>query len=84
MKAVTLYSATLESLIFGLLAAIYMAWAALNHNPQDEFYDTGHRVVVAENLLPMMATWFAAIAILWLILRLSIGWYVLVRMRTPH
>jgi Na+(H+)/acetate symporter ActP len=71
MRARILYAVFLESIILGLLAAIWMAWVALDHNPQDEFYDAARHVVVVENLLPMMASWFIATAFIWLVLRLA-------------
>lgn len=84
MKPIVLYTLILELIILGLLAAIYMAGVALDHNPQDEFYDTGSHVVVTENLLPMMASWFAAVAILWLVLRLLLAWYASMGTHTPR
>ena len=73
MKPIELYALILESALLGLLAAVWTTWAALDHNPQDEFYDAGRHVVVTENLMPIMASWFVAVAFVWLVLRLVFG-----------
>lgn len=54
MKPSSIYIVMLESLLIGILVSIFMAYVALNHNPQNEFYDEG---VVVGNLLSMMASW---------------------------
>jgi hypothetical protein len=52
---------------------MFMAYVALNHNPQNEFYDER---VVLENLLPMMASWLVVCGVAYGVIRLLITFLV--------
>ena len=64
-----IYKTALESIVIGLLVSIFMAYVALDHNPQDRFYDTADRAVVAQNLLEVMGSWFLSIVFYFALLR---------------
>lgn len=54
--------AALFSFVVGLLAAILVAWVALDHNPQGEFFDAERGGVVVDALFPLMLgamIWFS-------------------------
>ena len=76
MNARQIYPMILEAALLGLCASIFMAYVALNHNPQQEFFDTESGRVVTENLLPVMLSWFAATAIAYRAVRLAISWLI--------
>lgn len=67
----------LEAALLGLCISIFMAYVALNHNPQEEFYNCTNGGVVTENLVPIMMSWFLATAIGYGIVRAVITWLVL-------
>ena len=65
MKTRWIYSTLLETALVGIVVSVFMAYVALDHNPQDEFYDSVNRRVVTENLLPVMLSWFIACAVVY-------------------
>ena len=74
MKLSTIYIVALESFLTGILISMLMAYVALGHNPQHEFYNDG---VVLENLLPMMASWLVVCGAAYAVLRFLITFLVM-------
>lgn len=71
-----IYPILLEAALVGLCISIFMAYVALDHNPQDEFYDSETRRVVVENLIPLMMSWLLACAVVYGRVRALITWLV--------
>lgn len=77
------YNTLLEAVIVGLLLSMFMAYAALDHNPQQEFFDADAGRVITENLLPVMVSWFLAAALPYGVLRAIVA-LLLEKLRRQH
>jgi ABC-type thiamin/hydroxymethylpyrimidine transport system permease subunit len=60
MQTHKIYTIALESVIVGIILSMILGYIMLDHNPQQEFYDTSLGRIVLENLAPAMAAWFLA------------------------
>ena len=76
MKLRSIYVILLEATVVGLCVGIFMAYIALDHNPQDEFFDFESRKIVVDNLLSMMLTWVLVCGASYAVVRALVTWWI--------